>query len=200
MEIYNNFSLVQSDIETDFILDVVNKNPSLWDFITARQDHSASPHRETQSIFLRWSQEMSVHTVFTDIEAVDYPVMDIFPQLKELLFMITRAVGATELGRVLLVRLKPKGIILKHTDEGAYADYYERFHLPIKSNMCLFYSEVVKEQERRTIETEEFVNMRPGELWWFDHKKPHRVQNFSETERIHLIIDCVAPKYRRERE
>ncbi|MFB4391370.1 aspartyl/asparaginyl beta-hydroxylase domain-containing protein [Pseudomonas sp. LS_1] len=36
------------------------------------------------------------------------------------------------------------------------------------------------------------VPMRPGECWFLDLSRPHRVNNPSARERVHLVIDCEA--------
>jgi hypothetical protein len=33
--------------------------------------------------------------------------------------------------------------------------------------------------------------MKEGEYWYLDLGKPHRVENRSEQDRIHLVVDCV---------
>jgi hypothetical protein len=33
--------------------------------------------------------------------------------------------------------------------------------------------------------------MQPGEAWYLDLNLPHAVANHGDTERVHLVIDCV---------
>ncbi|MGK7915145.1 MAG: aspartyl/asparaginyl beta-hydroxylase domain-containing protein [Prochloraceae cyanobacterium] len=35
------------------------------------------------------------------------------------------------------------------------------------------------------------MRMKPGELWWFDNKKPHEAINEADDWRIHLIFDVL---------
>lgn len=184
----NNFSLVKSYIRVVEMFNAITAQPELWNEITARQTTPGSPHKYTEAIFLRWSEDQSLKAVFNDLTCIDYPAMAKL-QAQPLINDILEAVGSYELGRVMIAKLSPGGLITPHADEGLYADSYERFHLPIKSFQGNFF-----------IAGNEAVEMDAGELWWFNHKKTHVVYNGSETDRIHLIVDCVAPNYRKERE
>lgn len=176
------------------LLKAVEANPSLWGQITARQDHPASAHRDTEAIFLRWCAKLDVESVFTDLHTVEYPAFHaLHRQTWPLLDVVYANVGGRELGRAMIVNLKPGGFIKPHVDEGAYADHFERFHLSLQSGPGNFFH---VEAPNGPTET---VHMKAGELWWFNHKAPHWVANTSEEPRLHLIVDIVAPKYRRER-
>lgn len=185
----NSFIRIARSLPIDPLLAELAEAPELWGEITARQDHPASPHRDTEAVFLRWCAALDVASVFNDLHAVDYPALRALRgSLDPLLAEVYGRVGGTELGRVMLVSLKPGGTITPHIDEGAYADHYERFHLSLQSEPGnAFYA------------GDEGTHMLPGELWWFNHKELHSVVNFSSTPRLHLIADIVAPTYRRER-
>lgn len=170
------------------------KSTNLWPEITKRQDTKGSPHKYTKAIFLRWCQSQEIEAAFTDIEAIDYPAFEKLPEARPLVDLVLEATGATKLGRVLIVELEPGAMITPHVDEGDVADYYERFHIALTSDVgndffCAHDSQ-----------SGEFVHMMPGEMWWFNHKKEHYLINSSNKPRWHLIIDAVAPKYRRERQ
>lgn len=166
----------------------------LWSQITGRQDTAGSPHTYTETIFLRWCHSREVSAVFTAIEAVDYPAYRELPEARTLVEFIQDQIPSDDLGRVIITRLKATSMIAPHMDTGDYADHYERFHLPLVSEPGNnFYSDVTERQG-------EFVHMLPGEIWWFNHKRPHYYYNGSASPRIHLIVDCVAPAYRRERD
>jgi hypothetical protein len=187
------FNRIQVGLDVNPLLTALRARPHLWDQITDRQDHPTSPHRETKTIFLRWAKDISIETVFTDLEAIDYPAMSDLKEARELVGTICREISAVKLGRVIITSLKAGGQISPHPDEGAYSDAYERFHLSIHSEPHSVFSCQWSEDHR------EGAFMKPGELWTFHHKKTHAVYNDSGTERIHLIVDAVAPKYRRER-
>lgn len=187
------FDRIHNGIDVRPLLRAVENNSKLWDQITARQDHPQSCHRDTRAIFLRWCKDISVETVFTDLVAVDYPALDVLGDARELIGLVAGLTKAERVGRVMITALKPGGCIIPHPDEGTYADHYERFHLVLHSDQGNLFT---CQHDDSWYET---VQMKAGELWTFNHKNVHHVLNGSRTDRIHMIIDAVAPLYRRER-
>lgn len=179
-------------------IDVTEMNAALyheheiWNQIKARQETPGSPHSETKTIFLRWARDRSPEAAFTQIEAVNYPALANFPEAEDLIAKFFSLVPVLELGRVIIVSLKPGGKIAEHFDDGEYADHYQRFHLVLDSkDGNIFYG-------HHSDDHKEAVHMKTGELWWFDNKKPHEVENTSDAPRVHLIFDAVAPAYLRD--
>ena len=84
------------------------------------------------------------------------------------------------IGRVVVAKLKSKGEIGTHIDEGAYNAAYDRFHIVIKTNY-------------QTMFTcgGETTRMGKGEVWWLDNKQSHSVINAGLTDRIHIIVDLL---------
>lgn len=191
---FENFIRIAAGVQIDSLVQALNKKPWLWDEITARQDTPGSPHSSTQSIFLRWCKSQTLSAVFNEIPAVEYPAFNELPEAWPILQEVLDLVKAKELGRILIVSLEPGCAIEPHVDEGAYADHFERFHVCLHSDLGNTFS--VEKQPW----CGEFVHMATGEVWWFNHKKHHAVFNGSRSPRIHMIIDAVAPLYRRERE
>lgn len=190
-----NFQKIAEGVPTDAITTVLDNKPFLWEQIKARQEHPNSYHGDTRSIFLRWCQKLELESVLNDLVAIEYPAMQNFrpevgPSLDKVINTIMDLTKGEQLGRILLVELKPNGFIPAHIDVGPYADYYQRFHLCVQSEgQCAF-----------TVEHDdyagEYVHMMPGELWWFNHKKKHSVFNADQTPRIHMILDIVSPQYK----
>ena len=163
----------------------------LWTARTERQSYPGSAHKDTETIYLRWATDQSVAGSFYCLESEDQlaPLLDLTPEIGSLFQSALRHIGCGDdhdVGRVILVKLAPHGHIAEHVDDGPYADKYDRFHLCLSGASSFFV-----DGERQ--------EMSPGELWWFNHKKPHKVQNFGTVPRIHLIIDLVAPEYRKLR-
>lgn len=176
----NNFKLIAEGIDPQPVLEALASVPELWDEVTIRQDYEGSAHKDTKCIFLR--APVSFDNVLDCIGSVATPYVGrIGSPIIELMHKLVEGVGIRELGRVMLVKLRPGGVITPHTDEGAYARYFSRFHF-VLSGGCRF---VVGEDD---------VPMTPGELWWFNHQRPHYVMN-RDTDRIHLIFDGAAPGY-----
>jgi aspartyl/asparaginyl beta-hydroxylase (cupin superfamily) len=102
----------------------------------------------------------------------------VLTEAHSLIFDLARFVRAERIGRVLISRLPPGGVIAPHQDGGAVATYYTRYQMPLQSAPgCMFECDG------------EGVNMRAGEVWWFDNKRTHQVVNNSATDRISMIVD-----------
>lgn len=184
----HDFQCLSKGLDVSPLVEALNRNKALWTEITGRQDYEGSAHQDTSSIFLRWCKGLDINAAFTEIPAFNFPAMGKLAEAHELINYTLRRVSAAQLGRVLIVNLRQGGAIAPHADEGAYADHYERFHIALDSKPGNVFS-----TEHETVE------MKTGELWWFNHKEKHQVQNLSGCDRLHMIIDCVAPMYRRER-
>lgn len=178
-----NFQLIARGVDVRPALAGLAARPELWRIFTGRQDTPGSAHHDTECIVLRGPATITMEAVFNDLNAhwLDYD--GILPALSEVLALTIAAVGklgdVEQLGRVMVVNLKPGGRIDPHADEGAYAEHYERFHLALASEPGnWFYC------------GDEAVYMKPGELWKFDHHTEHQVANLSDQGRIHIIIDA----------
>lgn len=189
-------ALVKSGIGVRPALDELSMYPSLWRENTIRQDTLGSPHAHTETIFLRFTNNTSLESIFSDLDAVDFPAFSKLPLIRPIVADLLKVINSKKLGRVMLVNLRAGGYIPKHIDEGAYADHYERFHVVLSSEEGNeFYVEQSDSPEIGTL-----AKMKVGEAYWFNHKKPHWVFNGSTKGRIHLIVDAVAPSFRKERE
>jgi len=188
------FSIISRALHIKPLLSAITSYPELWTQITARQYTVGSAHQDTETIFLRWAKLQTIEAVFKEIEAVDYPALNKLYPARALIAEAMRLTHSKELGRVIITKLKPNGFIDPHIDEGDYADHYERFHIPLQSEGD---NSFFVEHEPGHAEV---LNMKPGNLVWFNHKKRHWVMNASQTDRIHLIIDAVAPLFKVPRE
>jgi hypothetical protein len=96
---------------------------------------------------------------------------------------------ATSVHRIRLMKLAPGGGELKrHTDltdkDSGIADgCVARFHFPIITNRQVIFGS----WDMRGVKHE--VNMRVGECWYLDTRKPHQASNLGKTDRIHLVVD-----------
>lgn len=182
----SSFQLLEENIPVSTLAEKLKYSP-LWKDFTARQMTPGSAHKYTESILVKCPKEATVEAWFNDLETVDYRAVDEFPEIDKMLFLFQQSVNYTKLGRVMIVNLAPGGYIDPHIDEGAYADYYQRFHISLQSDYGnLFYS------GHSSIHGE-FVHMAPGTMYWFNHKREHWLSNNSQRARYHLIVDAVTP-------
>ncbi len=89
--------------------------------------------------------------------------------------------------RVRLLRLRPGAVIHEHRDDGdGWAVGKVRLHVPIITHDNVYF--FVDGQR---------VVMRPGELWYCDFTRPHRVQNAGDIGRVHLVLDLLVDDWLR---
>jgi hypothetical protein len=104
----------------------------------------------------------------------------------------------TEIHRVRFMRLKPGGGELeRHTDQvdpdiGISDKKLMRIHVPIKTNDKVEFTSWNANGEKTV------VNMKEGECWYLDIRKPHTAINNGDSERIHLVIDVEANDFIRD--
>jgi len=178
-----NFQRLMTNLNVGPLLDAIESRPELWQEITVRQEAPGSPHRDTECIWLRGPREITVQSVFHDTYCVDYPAMTkLAEEVYPLAAPVLRDMGMTVLGRVMIAKLRPGGVIEPHEDQGRYAKSFTRYHLVLKS------------EPGNVFECDgESVHMAPGELWWFNHRGQHTVRNGSSEPRTHLIFDIQHP-------
>lgn len=192
------FRKVTDGIDIGPMVAALYEHHAIWDQIKARQETPGSPHSETKTIFLRWSKDFTVDAAFNQVAAVNYPALKEFPEADDLINTFNGILRPTEIGRVIITSLKPGGRISPHIDEGNYPDHFQRFHLPLSSNiLSTFYGKVLISEKMKSYLTES-VCMKPGELWWFDNKKEHWVENLGTSPRVHMIFDAVVPGWERD--
>ncbi len=81
---------------------------------------------------------------------------------------------------VRLLKLCAGSSIKEHTDEGLdYAEGEIRVHVPIVTDAEVYF-----------FLNDERLIMAPGECWYTNVNLPHRVDNRSAIDRVHLVIDC----------
>ncbi len=176
-----NYVCVGGGVDVVPVLLELARQPELWDQNALRTAHPQSPHTQVNDIWLRFNElpePGQEHLIVDKHESVWYPAADKLPAARDLLHLLMARVKGIRLGRSIITRLAPGKKIDAHEDGGSHAAYYDRFHIVLQSGPgCLF----------RT--GDETVQMRTGEVWWFDNSIEHEVINNSSDDRIHLIVD-----------
>jgi glycerol-3-phosphate dehydrogenase len=151
----------------------------LWNENTLRTTHPLSPHQQTDDIWCLFNAiPDDPEAVIDDCEVIPYRAWTDIPALRPLVLNLMRAVDGMRLGRVLITRLASGNTIPEHTDQGAPATYYKRYHLALKS-----------EPGALNISGGEIVTYKMGEFWYFDNTVPHSIVNNSADDRIVLVVD-----------
>jgi len=89
---------------------------------------------------------------------------------------------------VRLLKLSAGSIIREHRDyDLGYEQGEVRIHVPV----------ITHPQVEFYLDNKRII-MNPGECWYLDLNRPHRVYNRGQTDRIHLVIDCVLNDWLRD--
>lgn len=84
-----------------------------------------------------------------------------------------------------LMNIPPGGVINTHIDyESGYEDGFFRIHIPIITNNKVHF-----------ILNDQIIIMQSGEAWYTNVNLPHSVVNNGQTNRVHLVIDCIRNKW-----
>lgn len=150
---------------------------------TLRTQFEGSPHRQVDDIWLRFNEILQdPAAVVDDHESINYPAWWALPEAQNICLDLMRMVRGERLGRVLITRLAPGKSIAPHVDGGSHALYYQRFHVALQGLPGAMF-----------LCGDETVQMRTGEVWWFQNRVEHSVVNNSADDRITLIADIKTP-------
>lgn len=165
----------------------LEKSHGIWKEDRYLRDYPQGPFGNTESIILRFPPRTVFETEaalreheahFDQHENVDQPVFKSLPEARPLIFGLMAAVQGERLGRCIINKLNPGGVIYPHADTPVHAEYWDRHHIVLKSQPGSNF--------RCGNET---VFMNTGEIWWFNNKLEHEVVNNGSEERIHMIVD-----------
>lgn len=182
-----NFQRISGGIDVMPLLLAIKRRPDLWKEDTYLRDYPQGPFEQIESIMLRFpvkgvyetEEELKNHqSTYDQHENIDYPAYKLLPEARPLVMNLMAYVGGERLGRVMINKIAPGGVIYPHADTPAHAEYYSRFHIVLQSQPGVVFRA-----------GDEQVYMATGEVWWFDNKQEHEVINNSADDRIHMIVD-----------
>lgn len=178
----NNFRKI-IEVDVTRLLRQVEIFPELWNQHTLRTTHPGTVHGQASDIWLRFNDLKKYNSdnypmMMDDLECVNYPALFSLPEAALIINTLKLGLGAKKAGRVIITKLPPLGMIRPHIDQGKYAEHYDRYQVALQSNPGITFQC-----------GDEVVDMRPGEVWWFDTSKEHQVINASNQDRITLIVD-----------
>jgi hypothetical protein len=170
-----NFLLLEPSIDLSFIKRKLEKiTEQAWK--KSGREKTYEVHQQTQSLLLIHDED------FRHYKPTYHPAYDQFKkELKPVFESISHHFGGNGfIARTLFARLSGHGKIDQHTDGLFSLLKCHRIHIPIETN-----EEVVF-----TIGGEDKV-LKEGEMWEINNATLHAVENRSDENRIHLIIDWV---------
>lgn len=179
-----NFTLIGYMATAPAMQALSERGAALWNKHPVRTTMPGSPHREVSDIILRFQDyrpylaNNDIHGFLEEQECVCFPAWEELEKARRLAFTLMANVDGLRLGRVLITKLPPGGIITRHVDDDSHIDYYDRFHI------------VLQGEHGSTFHCgEDKVDMLTGEVWQFNNAEEHSVHNASAVDRIHLLVD-----------
>lgn len=181
-----NFQRLVQGLDVSALVHELARQGTLWNENTLRTTHPESPHTQVDDIWLRFddlepykaSGGEDVKKVIDGHESIFWPSWYKLPAAQKIVHDLMYAVKGVRLGRVLITRMAPGAVIAPHVDGGEHAAYYDRYHVTLQNGPgSLFHC------------GDEQVNMKAGEVWWFDNSVEHSVVNNSADDRLTLIVD-----------
>lgn len=133
----------------------------------------------------KWKEENSEWESWT---CEDTPLREKFPYVNKLL----EKIPTNKIERIRFMSLAPGGGELsRHTDQvdpfiGVSNGKLMRLHIPVITNPKMEFTSWDMHGKKH------IVNMKEGELWYLDIRKPHMAVNNGEETRIHLVVDIEA--------
>ena len=182
-----HFMLLAQNIDTTPLLLAIRRRSDLWKEDTYLRDYPQGPFKQIESIMLRFpvktvhetEAELQKHlSTYDQHENVDYPAYKLLCEARPIVISLMTRVGGERLGRVMINKIAPGGVIYPHADTPAHTAYYSRFHIVLQSQPGV----VFRAGDEQTY-------MATGEAWWFDNSQEHEVINNSADDRIHMIVD-----------
>ncbi len=173
------FHHIAQNIDVKDLVRAIDLAPELWNVHSERKG-SGSPHLDMSDIWLRYNHPDNKGPDFhKEHDSVWYPAYYMLPQARSLIFGVMALVDGERLGGVIITKIPSGGRIAPHIDQNWHVDYYDKFYLSLRSAPgANFYC------------GDEFINPKPGDLYLFDNRVEHWVENDSPSDRMTLII-CI---------
>lgn len=117
----------------------------------------------------------------TIIDTIDNPYqIDKYPKVMNLAKWVYKTVNGVGLGRVMIIKVEPGGVVNPHVDPLTYFEVHSRFHIPIKTNPdVIFYNDQRQIGEHMPYKV----------LCRLNNRIIHAMRNDGIEDRIHLLVD-----------
>lgn len=183
-----HFTRIMEGVPVDALNEQLADSPDLWNANSFRKTFAGTPHSRMSDIWIRYNRPSRLdpdnrQAFNAEHVPIWYPAWKRLPALKPIIFNLMAKVRGEMLGGVLITRIPPGEGIGVHTDEGWHVEYYDKFYLSLKSAPG---AEFVCDDGIWS----DRLHPLPGEIWLFDNRKKHWVENHSNEDRITLIM-CI---------
>jgi hypothetical protein len=171
----SNYLKLHEDFDVEAIKDVLAKVPDAkWR--ESGREKRFEIHRDTEALLLIKFEDFRFSTpkfseLYAQFIVVTQPLVDHIAKYYQ---------DNGFVGRMVFAKLLAGGKIIEHSDLGYSLLNCHRIHIPIVTN-----------EDNVFFVGGEQKNMQVGEFWEINNAGPHSVDNHSDENRIHLIIDWV---------
>lgn len=173
-----HFQIIAQNVDVLPLAHALHRKPELWNRNDLRTTYPNSPHADVDDIWLWFNETEDPAAVVDDKETQPCPAWGALPQARPIVFDLMRRVEGVRLGRVIITRLAPGKKIAAHADQGAPAEYYQRYQVALQN--------LPGSTFRIGDET---VVFSPGDVWHIDNRIEHEAVNASADDRIVMIVD-----------
>ena len=181
-----HFTRIAEGVDVEPLKAELAAHPELWNQHPYRKIADNSPHADMSDIWLRWRalNELTSTAAYSEPHIpVWYPAADALSSVKRIIYGLMAHVDGEMLCGVLITRIPSGAGIALHSDAGWHAEYTEKFYVAVQGAPGARFG-------CTTEEGTECIEPNPGDIWLFDNRKPHFVQNDSPIDRITLIA-CI---------
>lgn len=188
-----HFVKVAEKVNVSPLVEQINSHPELWNAHGLRKERNGSPHTQMSDIWVRYNDIARLdpenpRAFNNEHVPVWYPAWDVLTELRPIVFNLMANVQGEMIGGVLITRIPTGGGIAPHVDDGWHVNTFDKFYLSLKSAPR---ANFVCDHDGTT----EVLNPRVGDIWRFDNRKRHWVENFSGADRITCIICIKTDKF-----
>jgi hypothetical protein len=162
-----------------------------WETRPVDHRQSYDVFRDSSTVHLRTHKHPSdwepktIEEWSTITECVDNPKFDEkFKKTRNIVNWVYEQVGGISLGRVMIINLAPRGKVALHVDPLDYFEKHSRYHIPLVTNEGVTFSGGPETQKE---------HMPLGYLCRLNNRLPHQLDNDSDLNRIHLLVDIETP-------
>jgi hypothetical protein len=156
---------------------ILNENEELWDHFVTEGVHS-----DGKRIPILWSENHKL--IRNPIEITIYKNFDKYYKLVNNIIRHLKSIYVDCVPiKIILIKLKPSGMVLPHVDRHEVLTIPHRIHIPIYTNDNVLFSV-----------GSTCINMKEGYIYEINNILPHSVVNNGDTDRIHLLVDMISSK------
>ncbi len=185
----DSFLKITDNLPVNLIVNSLEKHPELWDQNPQRRISEGSPHNEMVDIWARFGDisDGNLSRLRTEHDSIWYPFIDKLNGVKDICFTLMSMVDGERLGGVLITKLPAGKCISPHVDSGWHAQYYEKFYVALRNDEGSIFG--FNDGE---------IKAESGDCYLFRNDRLHWVNNFSNSDRLSMIVCIKTDKFKVE--